>query len=59
MQTRELIARVRKIEIRTRKTVEDIIGGAYHSMFKGRGIEFSEVRAYVPEDDAMFPDVRE
>lgn len=51
MQTRELIARVRKIEIRTRKTVEDIIGGAYHSMFKGRGIEFSEVRAYVPEDD--------
>ena len=51
MQTRELIARVRKIEIRTRKAVEDIIGGAYHSMFKGRGIEFSEVRAYVPEDD--------
>ena len=51
MQTRDLIARVRKIEIRTRKTVEDIIGGAYHSMFKGRGIEFSEVRAYVPEDD--------
>ena len=51
MQTRELIARVRKIEIRTRKTVEDIIGGAYHSMFKGRGIEFSEVRPYVPEDD--------
>jgi uncharacterized protein (DUF58 family) len=51
MQTRELIARVRKIEIRTRKTVEDIIGGAYHSMFKGRGIEFSEVRAYAPEDD--------
>ena len=51
MQTKDLIARVRKIEIRTRKTVEDIIGGAYHSMFKGRGIEFSEVRAYAPEDD--------
>ncbi len=51
MQTRELIARVRKIEIKTRKIVEDIAGGAYRSMFKGRGIEFSEVRAYSREDD--------
>ena len=51
MQTRDLIAKVRKIEIKTRKIVEDIAGGAYHSMFKGRGIEFSEVRAYTHGDD--------
>ena len=51
MLTRELIAKVRKLEIKTRKIVEDIAGGAYHSMFKGRGIEFSEVRAYSMEDD--------
>ena len=51
MQTKDLIAKVRKIEIRTRKAVEDIAGGAYHSMFKGRGIEFSEVRAYSRDDD--------
>lgn len=51
MLTRELIAKVRKLEIKTRKIVEDIAGGAYHSMFKGRGIEFSEVRAYSVEDD--------
>ncbi len=47
----ELIKQVRKIEIRTRRVVDEIIGGAYHSMFKGRGIEFDEVREYTPEDD--------
>ena len=51
MLTRDLIAKVRKLEIKTRKIVEDIAGGAYHSMFKGRGIEFSEVRSYAMEDD--------
>ncbi len=51
METRELIAKVRKIEIKTRKIVDEITGGAYHSVFKGRGIEFSEVREYTPEDD--------
>ena len=51
MLPRDLIAKVRKIEIRTRKLVEDLTGGAYHSVFKGRGIEFSEVREYTPEDD--------
>ena len=50
MLPRDLIAKVRKIEIRTRKLVEDLTGGAYHSVFKGRGIEFSEVREYTPED---------
>ena len=51
MLPRELIAKVKKIEIRTRKFVEELTGGAYHSVFKGRGIEFSEVREYTPEDD--------
>ncbi len=47
----ELLAKVRKIEIKTRRLVDEITGGAYHSVFKGRGIEFSEVREYTPEDD--------
>ncbi len=51
MLARELLAKVRKIEIKTRRLVDEITGGAYHSVFKGRGIEFSEVREYTPEDD--------
>ena len=51
MQAKELIAKVRKLEIKTRRTVDEITGGAYHSVFKGRGIEFSEVREYSPGDD--------
>ena len=51
MQTRELLAKVRKIEIRTRKLVEELTGGAWHSVYKGRGIEFSEVREYTADDD--------
>ena len=51
MLTGELLAKVRKIEIKTRKLVEEITGGAYHSVFKGRGIEFSEVREYTSDDD--------
>lgn len=51
MQTRELLAKVRKIEIKTRKVVEELTGGAYRSVYKGRGIEFSEVRPYTIDDD--------
>ncbi|MCF7855348.1 MAG: DUF58 domain-containing protein [Candidatus Pacebacteria bacterium] len=51
MLTRELISNVRRIEIRTRRIVDDITAGAYHSVFKGRGIEFEEVREYIPGDD--------
>lgn len=51
MLPKELIAKVRKIEIKTRRIVDEITGGAYHSIFKGRGIEFDEVREYTPEDD--------
>jgi uncharacterized protein (DUF58 family) len=48
---RELLRRVRQIEIRTRQRVEDLLGGEYHSAFKGRGIEFEEVRPYQVGDD--------
>ncbi|MBR2364824.1 MAG: DUF58 domain-containing protein [Lentisphaeria bacterium] len=51
MDTGELLAKVRKIEIKTRRMVDELTGGAYHSVFKGRGIEFSEVREYTPDDD--------
>ncbi len=51
MVTKELLAKVRKIEIRTRRIVDELTGGAYHSVFKGKGIEFDEVREYLPGDD--------
>lgn len=51
LSTRELIENVRRIEIRTRRIVDRITAGAYHSVFKGRGIEFEEVREYVSGDD--------
>ncbi|MBW2964488.1 DUF58 domain-containing protein [Candidatus Woesearchaeota archaeon] len=51
METKQVLKKVRKIEIKTRQLVEGLLQGAYHSIFKGRGIEFSEVREYVPGDD--------
>lgn len=51
IDTRELIARVRRIEIRTRRIVDELTGGAYHSAFKGKGMEFDEVREYAYGDD--------
>ncbi len=51
MNTRELIQRIRRIEITTRRAVEDSLGGQYHSVFKGRGMDFHEVRAYAPGDE--------
>ena len=42
---------VRRIEIRTNRLVTDVFGGEYHSVFKGQGMEFQEVREYVPGDD--------
>lgn len=49
--TPELRARVRHIELRTRGLVESLFSGEYHSVFKGRGMEFSDVREYQPGDD--------
>jgi len=52
----EIIEKVRHIEIRTRGLVNDIFGGEYHSVFKGRGMSFSEVREYFPGDDIRLID---
>ena len=51
MLTADLIARIRRIEITTRKLVNDSFAGEYQSVFKGRGMEFDEVRQYHPGDD--------
>ncbi|HUT24392.1 MAG TPA: DUF58 domain-containing protein [Sumerlaeia bacterium] len=48
---REILRRVRRIEIRSRKAVTDVLGGEYHSVFKGRGMEFDEVREYSAGDE--------
>jgi uncharacterized protein (DUF58 family) len=48
---REVFRKVRRLEIRTRRLVEESLAGSYQSVFKGRGMEFSEVREYVPGDD--------
>jgi len=51
MLTPETLRRIRKIELRTRKLVKNSFAGAYHSVFKGRGIAFDAVRPYQPGDD--------
>lgn len=51
MDTRALLQRIRRIEISTRRAVQDRLQGSYHSVFKGRGMAFSEVRAYSPGDE--------
>ncbi len=51
MLTKELLKQVKQIEIRTRGVVNDVFSGEYHSVFKGRGMEFSEVREYNFGDD--------
>jgi len=51
MLPKELIKKIRRIEIRTNRLVNDVLGGEYHSVFKGRGMEFDEVREYQMGDD--------
>jgi len=51
MLTREIIKKIRRIEITTSRLVTDALAGQYHSVFKGRGMEFDEVREYIPGDD--------
>ncbi|WP_298762659.1 DUF58 domain-containing protein [uncultured Polaribacter sp.] len=51
MDTKEILKKVRKIEIKTRRLSDHIFGGEYHSSFKGRGMTFSEVRQYQFGDD--------
>src|SRR5476651_2808108 len=49
--TREILKKVRQVELRTRRLVTDALAGAYHSVFKGRGMDFDEVREYSPGDE--------
>ena len=51
MISKELIKKIRYIEIYTSKAVNDVLAGEYHSVFKGQGMEFDEVRAYQPGDE--------
>ena len=51
MLAREILRRVREIQIRTGRQVADVLAGEYVSVFKGRGVEFDEVRPYIPGDD--------
>ena len=50
-KTRAILKKVRQVEIRSRRFVDDTLVGAYHSVFKGAGIDFAEVREYQPGDD--------
>lgn len=56
MISRETLKKLRKIEIRTARLANDQLAGSYHSVFKGRGMTFSEVRQYQPGDDVRFID---
>jgi len=51
MIPKEILKKVRHIELRTTRLVNDLFGGEYISVFKGQGIEFADVREYVPGDD--------
>src|SRR5712664_4983790 len=48
---RDILQQVRRIDLRTSRLVDDVLAGAYHSTFKGRGMEFDEVREYTPGDE--------
>lgn len=49
--TKDILKKVRQVEVRTSRLVNDTLAGNYHSVFKGRGMNFDEVREYVPGDD--------
>lgn len=51
IDVKELMAKVGKIRILTNRLIDDQLSGDYHSTFKGQGVEFDEVRPYVPGDD--------
>ena len=56
MIDREIVKKIRHIEIHSRKLVNEVFSGEYHSVFKGSGINFSEVREYHHGDDTRFID---
>ena len=51
MNTAEILKKVRQIEIKTGRLVSETFAGQYQSIFKGRGVEFADVREYIPGDD--------
>src|SRR5690349_22237744 len=51
MLPRDVLRQIRRLQLRARRAVEDLLGGEYHSVFKGKGIAFDEVREYQPGDD--------
>lgn len=51
LDTADILTRVRRVELRTSKLANDLMVGAYNSQFKGRGMNFEELREYVPGDD--------
>jgi len=56
MLSRELLSKLRHLEINTKKLVSDMLAGQYHSVFKGAGMAFSEVRPYQPGDEIRLID---
>lgn len=56
MISEEILRKIRRIEIISKKSSSEIFSGEYHSAFKGRGMEFSEVREYSPGDEVRFID---
>lgn len=53
---RDILKKIRRLELRTRRLVNDALAGQYHSVFKGRGMNFEDVRAYQPGDEVRFID---
>ena len=51
MIPREILKKIRQIEIRTNRLVSETLAGQYHSVFKGQGMNFEEVREYQPGDE--------
>src|SRR5256885_16080345 len=51
MIPREILKKIRQIELRTNRLVNETLAGQYHSVFKGQGMNFEEVREYVPGDE--------
>ena len=51
MLPREVLRQIRRLQLKARRAVEDLLGGEYHSVFKGAGLAFEEVREYQPGDD--------
>src|SRR5262249_42458198 len=56
MLPHEVLRQIRRLQLQARRAVEDLLGGEYHSVFKGSGIAFEEVRSYQPGDDVRAVD---